>query len=183
MSERLNIRGTRRAVFAAGLAAMVLCTLSASAQGPKGRSFGFGFELGEPTAVTFRFWESRLNSWDAAIGTSHLGNPQIHADYLWHFTDVFNSRVVSLYAGVGGLVGLGEKGRWVWGKWKGDKHDYWWYDEDENRLLFAARGVFGLNIIPKNTAIDIFLEVDPVLGIVPGFGFDFQTAVGIRFYP
>ena len=40
-----------------------------------------------------------------------------------------------------------------------------------------------LDIIPKNSAVEIFLELNPVLGIVPGFGFDFQGAIGVRFYP
>jgi hypothetical protein len=165
---------------AAILAALLLFAAGAAqAQGPKGRSFGFGLSLGEPTALTLRFWESKSNSWDAAIGVSHLGNPHLHADYLWHFNDVFNSRIVSLYAGVGAVVGLGEKNKWGW---YDDKHDRWWHDDD-NDLVVAAKGVFGVNFIPRNTALDIFIEVDPVLGVVPGFGFDFQPAVGIRFYP
>lgn len=151
------------------------------AQGPKGRSFGFGFSLGEPTAVTLRFWESRMNSWDAAIGVSHLGNPHIHADYLWHFPDAFNSRVVSLYAGVGAVVGFGERGKYIWNRGKKWDDDYWWLEDGD--LLIAAKGAFGLDIIPKNSAVEIFLELNPVLGIVPGFGFDFQGAIGVRFYP
>ena len=154
---------------------------SAYAQGPKGRSFGFGFSLGEPSAFTVRFWTSKMNSWDAAIGTSHLGNPHIHADYLWHFPDAFNSKIVSLYAGIGGIAGFGERGRWFWSGEK-KKKDYWYYSDD-NRASIAVKGVFALNIIPRNTPLDIFVEIDPVLGLSPGFGFDFQPAVGLRFYP
>ena len=160
---------------------LVIAAHGSFSQGPKGRSFGFGFSLGEPTAVTLRFWESKMNSWDAAIGVSHLGNPQIHADYLWHFPDAINSRVVSLYAGVGGLVGLGDRGYFVWNKGRKYDKDHWWYDD--GKLLVAAKGVFGLDIIPRNSPLEIFLELNPVLGVVPGFGFDFQAAVGIRFYP
>jgi hypothetical protein len=111
----------------------------------------------------------------------NLGEPHIHADYLWHFNDVFNSRVVSLYAGVGGVIGLGDHGHWSW--YRGDKHDGKWWWDDHNGTVFGAKGTFGLNVIPRNTAIDLFLEIDPVLGISPGFGFDFMTSVGIRFYP
>ena len=163
------------------LAAFAISMNTATAQGPKGRSFGFGFSLGEPSAVTFRFWESRMNSWDAAIGVSHLGNPHIHADYLWHFPDAFNSRIVSLYAGVGAVVGLGERGHYVWNKGRKWDNDDWYYDE--GNVLFGAKGAFGLNIIPRNSPLEIFIELDPVLGLVPGFGFDFQGAVGLRFYP
>jgi hypothetical protein len=152
---------------------------TARAQGPNGKSFGFGLSLGEPTALTLRFWTSRQNSWDAAIGRSYLGNPHIHGSYLWHFNDAFNSRIVSLYAGVGGVIGFGHPhGHWLYG----EKHEKWyWHDDDD--LVLAAKGVFGLQVIPRNTPLDIFLEVDPILGLVPGFGFDFMPAVGIRFYP
>ena len=181
MNEAIIRYGTRNMAYATVFVLLLAGTLPALAQGPKGRSFGFGLQLGDPTAVTFRFWQSRENSWDAAIGTSHLGEPHIHADYLWHFNDVFNSRVVTLYAGVGGVIGFGERGHYVW--YRGDKHyDKWWWDED-NRMLFGVKGVFGLNIIPRNSAVDIFLELDPVLGISPAFGFDIMPSVGIRFYP
>jgi hypothetical protein len=155
---------------------------AAEAQGPKGRSFGFGLQFGDPTAVTLRWWTSKANSWDAAVGVSHLGNPHVHAGYLWHFNDVFDSRVVSLYAGVGAMAGFGEKGDWVWSKGRKWNKDYWYYDDHEGMVL-AARGIFGLNIIPRNTPLDIFFELDPILGVMPGFGFDIMGSLGLRFYP
>jgi len=153
------------------------------AQGPKGRSFGVGFSLGDPTAVSFRIWTSRANSWDAAIGASYLGNPHIHGDYLWHFNDAFNSRIVSLYAGVGAALGFGDKHNgWVLVKYKKGK-DHWYLKGKHDDLVIAAKGTFGLNFIPRNTPLDIFLELNPVFGLSPGFGFDVMPALGIRFYP
>ena len=166
---------------------VVFCYLSAPfnpaafAQGPKGKSFGFGFSVGDPTAFAMRFWSSPLNSWDAAIGTSHLGNPHIHVDYLWHFPQAFNSRIVSLYAGVGGVIGFGERGTWFLGYERKGKE--FWYYSIANRPVFAAKGVFGLDIIPRNAPLDIFFELDPIIGLSPGFGFDVEPALGIRFYP
>ena len=179
----LNKEGGRTIVFFAFtllLAAGISTT--AHAQGPQGKSFGIGFSAGEPTAVSARIWTSRQNSWDIGVGSSWIGNPHVHADYLWHFNDAFNSRIVSLYAGVGGVLGFGDKDRGVF-KWKGDRDkDRWYYGEDEG-VAIAAKGVFGLNIIPRNTPLDIFVEIDPVLGLSPGFGFDIMPALGIRFYP
>lgn len=156
---------------------------SASAQGPMGRDFGIGFSVGEPTAVSARFWISRANSWDLALGSSAVGNPHIHADYLWHFNDAFNSRIFTLYAGVGGILGFGDKDNGVFIRFKKGKDKGRWYYSDDSDMAIAAKGVFGLNVIPRNTPLDIFLELNPVLGIVPGFGFDIQPALGIRFYP
>ncbi len=161
----------------------ILPSHNVSAQGPMGRSFGIGFSVGEPTAVSARFWISRANSWDLALGSSAVGNPHIHADYLWHFNDAFNSRIFSIYAGVGGIIGFGDKDSGFFIKIKKGKDKGRWYYSDDSDIAFAAKGVFGLNIIPRNTPLDIFLELNPVLGIAPGFGFDIQPALGIRFYP
>ncbi|MBR9976481.1 MAG: hypothetical protein KFH87_00205 [Bacteroidetes bacterium] len=158
-------------------------TLPVFAQGPTGKSFGVGFSVGDPTAVSFRFWTSRENSWDAAIGTSYLGNPHVHGDYLWHFNDAFNSRIVSIYAGVGVALGFGDKDDgWVLVRYKQGR-DHWFYGSRDDDLVVAAKGTFGLNIIPRNTPLDFFLELNPILGIAPGFGFDIMPALGIRFYP
>lgn len=155
----------------------------ATAQGPMGRTFGIGFSVGEPTAVSARFWLSKANSWDLAIGSSAVGNPHVHADYLWHFNDAFNSRIFTIYAGVGGILGFGDKDNGIFIRVKKGKDKERWYYDDKEGVAIAAKGVFGLNVIPRNTPLDIFLEINPVLGISPGFGFDIQPALGIRFYP
>lgn len=165
------------------LIAMFLFSSSVFAQGPKGKSFGIGFSVGEPTALSLRFWTSRENSWDVAVGSSYIGNPHIHADYLWHFNDAFNSRIVTLYAGVGAAIGLGDKYGWVLVKYKKGKIENRWYYDRDHETVIAAKGTFGLNIIPRNTPLDIFLEINPIIGLSPGFGFDIMPALGIRFYP
>lgn len=177
------LRGSIAILLEVAVLLVLLGTDSIFAQGPQGRSFGVGFSLGEPTAVSVRIWTSRLNSWDAAIGSSAIGNPHLHGDYLWHFPDAFSSRIVSIYLGVGAVIGLGDKDKGVFIKWKKGKVEERWYYDGDNDFAVAAKGVFGLNIIPRNTPLDIFLEIDPVLGISPGFGFDIQPALGIRFYP
>ena len=59
------------------------------AQGPNGKRYGIGISIGDVTAVSFRAWLSKNNSWDAAIGNSYLGNPHLQAGYLWHYNDAF----------------------------------------------------------------------------------------------
>ncbi|MAT40334.1 MAG: hypothetical protein CL946_12100 [Ectothiorhodospiraceae bacterium] len=146
-----------------------------------GKDFGIGLTLGEPTGVTARFWLSKQNSWDLAAGASYLGNPHIQAGYLWHYNQAFNSRIVSIYLGVGGILGFGEKGKVVIINRR--KVDSWYFDDGNDGLLVAARGVAGLQIIPRNTPLDIYLELNPILGLTPDVGFDALVAVGIRFYP
>ena len=147
------------------------------AQGPRGRTFGFGIILGDPTGGTIKFWFNNENALAASIGGSYFGAPRIGADYLWHF-DAFNSAIVKMYAGPGVAIGVGEG-------------NGYWYKHDEGKFFFrrtgetgiAIRGIFGINIIPRRTPIEIFLEVGPLIGITPAFGTAIDVGIGIRFYP
>ena len=146
-------------------------------QPPQGRTFGFGLILGEPLGATAKIWTSRTNAIALAIGGSYYGSPRIGADYLWHF-NAFNTPVVNLYAGPGIVLGFGEYRSGWW--YKKDK----FYYPDENRSLgVAVRGVMGINVVPRNTPIEIFLEAAPLISISPRSFSAFDLALGIRFYP
>lgn len=157
------------------------CILGLRAQGPNGNDFGFGIILGEPIGGTVKIWTAKDQAVAASIGgNSYFGSLRLGADYLWHF-DVFRSQVVDMYAGPGLVLGFGS-GR-----------EYWWYKERGNKVYFyeranddvgiAARVVAGLNVIPKRTPVELFLELGPLIGISPGFGVAVDIAAGIRFYP
>lgn len=150
----------------------------ASAQGPRGRSFGFGLIVGNPLGGTVKFWLNSENAIAANIGGDYFGDPRLGADYLWHF-DAFRSAVVRMYAGPGLALGFGH-GR-AYFLYHGD-HDKWVYRPDGG-LGLGIRAVVGLNIIPHRTPIEIFAELGPMIGLVPEFGSAFEGAVGIRFYP
>ncbi len=164
------------------LLTIVACVITAAtpvrAQGPRGRSFGFGLILGNPTGGTVKFWLNRENAIAASIGGDYFGSLRIGADYLWHF-DAFSSQIVQMYAGPGAAIGLGHGGPWWW--YRGD-HDAWVYRPDGG-VGFGIRAVIGLNIIPRRAPVEIFAELGPMIGIVPAFGSAFEGAVGVRFYP
>ncbi len=158
-----------------------ICIVGLRAQGPNGNDFGFGIILGEPIGGTVKIWTARDQAVAASIGgNSYFGNLRIGADYLWHF-DVFRSQVVKMYSGPGLVLGFGS-GRQYWlYKYKGER--YYFYERDESDIGIAMRVVAGLNIVPKRTPIEIFLELGPLIGISPGFGVALDVAAGIRFYP
>lgn len=158
---------------------MITMPVIACAQGPRGNNAGFGIILGEPLGLTAKFWLNRENALQAHLGASYFGAPRLQADYLWHL-NVFNSQVVKLLAGPGVGIGFGHEGSGFWYKEKGQK--YWYYREDASFGL-GVRVITGLNIIPKNTPIEIFVELGPNIGIYPGFGVGLDAGVGIRFYP
>ncbi|MGE5400972.1 MAG: hypothetical protein ACM3S2_11260 [Ignavibacteriales bacterium] len=148
------------------------------AQGPKRKNFGFGIILGDPTGGTIKYWFNRENALAASLGGSYFGSPRLGVDYLWHF-DAFQSSVAALYAGFGGVLGFGTGGSGLW--YKGEKGKFYYRSGSDAGL--GIRGVFGLNIIPERTPLEIFLEVGALVGLAPDFGSAIDLALGMRFYP
>jgi hypothetical protein len=142
------------------------------AQGPDGRSFGFGLVVFDPLGATIKIWTNPVNAFTFDIGESDFGPTRIDGDYLWHF-DAFNSRAVKLFAGPGLCLAFGD-GNGIYGGRE--------FDNGDNSIGLAARVMFGVNFIPERTPLEIFFELGPIIGLSPsGVGLD--LAAGIRFYP
>ena len=139
--------------------------------------FGFGIILGEPTGITLKFWSNNENAFVLDVGGSYFGSLSIVGDYLWHF-DAFNSNIVGLYAGPGAVIGFGEGNEWIY-----KRRDDDFYHRDDDDIGIGARGVFGVNIVPRRTPLEIFAEIGVMVGLIPGFGTGAQAAIGVRFYP
>lgn len=156
---------------------------NASAQGPGGKDFGFGLIIGEPTGGTIKYWLNNENALVADIGYSYFGAPRIDIDYLWHFP-AFRSTVVKLYAAFGAAVGFGSGyyGVFYSHKFKDDERRFYYRSYYGTDIGFGIRAMFGLNIIPKRTPLEFFLEVGPLIGLYP-FGVAVDAAIGVRFYP
>ncbi len=150
-----------------------------SAKGPKNKEFGFGITLGEPTGLGVKYWMDRETALVGVIGGSFFGSPHIGADYLWHF-DAFNSSIVKMYAGPGLVLGFGSRSSGVV-FYKNRGRGFYYRDSDSFGM--AVRMMFGLNIIPRRAPLEFFLEVGPLVGVVPDFGAAFTGALGARFYP
>lgn len=146
------------------------------AQGPEGKNFGFGLILIEPLGGTVKYWTSSENALVGDIGASYFGSPRIQGDYLWHF-DAFKSRVVKMYAGPGVALGFGTGRDFFF-----DRYGHKFVTTD-SRFGFGVRAIFGINVIPRNTPLEIFLEAGPLIAMVPDFGAAFDLGLGIRFYP
>lgn len=143
------------------------------AQSPEGKNFGFGIVLGDPTGGTAKFWTSRQNAFALSLGKSYFRSPRIGVDYLWHFNP-FNTNTANLYAGVGGVIGFGEgNGFWYKGK----------YFRTNDEVGLGARGLFGINFVPKETPLEIFFEFGVLMALIPDFDTGADVGLGIRFYP
>lgn len=156
----------------------LLCPSAASAQ-PNPGSFGFGIILGEPTGASLKGSLSGSTSWDAAIGKSWFGGLHLHADYLWNI-NAFSSSRVGMYFGVGGVLGFGTgDGFFI----KGNDKVGAGGNSEEGSVALGARVVGGINAVPFAAPLEFFLELAPIIGIVPGVGVGTGFSLGLRFYP
>jgi hypothetical protein len=146
------------------------------AQSPESKNFGFGLILGDPTGLTLKFWTQRNNAFVIDVGASYFGSPRIGVDYLWHF-DAFRSNIAKLYAGFGGVIGIGQSNGFYY-----TKHNGFYYRSD-NGLGLGVRGVFGVNVIPRSSPLELFFEVGLLVGLSPSFGSAGDVGLGIRYYP
>ena len=143
------------------------------AQSPQKKNFGFGIIIGDPTGGTLKFFTHRNNVFVVDFGASYFGSPRIGVDCLWQF-NAFNSDIANLYAGAGGTIGFGRRE----GFYYKDK-----YIREKNNVGLGARGLFGVNIIPRRTPLEFFLEAGVLLSVAPDFGSSADVGLGMRFFP
>lgn len=153
---------------------MIIISTSILAQNRS--DWGLGISLGDPTGFTAKYNVNNRSAWNFNIGSSYFGGIRVGADYLWHF-DAFNSSVVAMHAGFGGVVGIGESNSVIYSN---NKKVY--YIEDGETGI-GVRGMIGVDVYPKGTPLEIFLEMGPLLGLAPRTGSAFDVALGLRFYP
>lgn len=136
--------------------------------------FGIGIIAGEPTGISVKKWLSRDRALDGAVAWSFTDNSslQIHADYLVHNFDLLKTGSVGgklpLYAGIGARVKLqshdDRKGRN--------------YDD----TLVGVRVPLGISYLFAKAPVDLFLEIVPVLDLIPGSSLSLNGALGARYY-
>lgn len=138
---------------------IIFSTISAA----QTKGFGLGILVGEPTAVSAKYWTSGSTAFDFGIGYSFEKSSylNIHADYLFHVKNIFETAEnISLYYGPGARL------RFV--------------ENATTRLGF--RFDIGLVWIPRNAPIDVFIEVAPLLDIIPETDFSFNGGIGVRYF-
>jgi hypothetical protein len=136
--------------------------------------FGMGLVLGEPTGLSFAYRTGEWTNIQAGLGWS-FSNSRIHltGDYT---RNVFIARPddtpdvrFPIYVGIGGRVKLGfneDDGR---GK-----------DEASNSV--GVRFPIGAAVLPTTQRLDVFLEIAPVLLLIPDTSFGLDGALGARIF-
>lgn len=128
------------------------------------RPTGLGMMIGEPTGISFKHWVSRKNAFDAGFAWSFAGRGEelhIHADYLWHMPLKSADpaiRRTNFYIGVGGRVRF------------------------ENDSRVGARVPLGLVHFIKDTPLDVFIEVAPIMDLAPETEVSANGGLGLRYF-
>lgn len=140
---------------------LLLCGITTYAQD---KNFGLGIMLGEPTAISVKYWTSSTNAWDFGLGYSFVNaenKTSIHADYLYHIPNFIKAKYrIPFYYGFGVRLRF---------------HSH----ESSN---IGARGVAGLAMLLDEIPVDIFFEVAPVFSLLPKTSLNLDAALGARYY-
>jgi len=155
----------KRALLAASL--VVTFGLSFAAAEPKG--IGLGFIAGEPSGLSAKIWMSNRTAVDAALAYSvwDYAALHVHADFLWHTQNMIQDAngFLPLYIGVGGRVKLAND-----------------VGETHYPLRVGVRIPLGAEYVFTALPVGVFLEVVPIFNVVPSTAFNWNSAIGIRYY-
>ena len=166
---------TRPPSFAAPCALLVVALFAlgpAVAEAKPGGGFGLGIVLGEPTGLTAKGFFAREHALQGHLGFAFGKNSRIHVvvDYLYHFHNVIpplgQAGYLSPYLGVGGLVSLRTNAP----------------KKDEKDVSLGVLIPLGLSFVFRTVPIEIFLEVAPGIGIIPGTFAIVDGGLGARYY-
>lgn len=124
--------------------------------------FGLGIIIGEPTGLSGKLWTGNHTAIDGALAWS-FGKKDalhIHGDLLVHNFKLIkvSEGKLPVYYGIGGRIKL----------------------EHESKI--GIRIPIGLNYQFQNAPLDLFLEIVPILELIPATDFNMNGAIGIRFF-
>ena len=146
----------------AAFALILLGCLAGLSQASTSRNIGLGVILGEPTGVSFKIWNRQTVAFDAGAAWSIVDekNFQIHGDLLLHNFNLFKVETgrMALYYGIGARV---------------------WFATD---TVVSLRVPVGLSYEFEKTPVELFLEVVPMLDLIPATDVGMAGAVGFRYY-
>ena len=137
------------------------------------RSFGLGFVFGEPTGIAWKYHINNINAIDGVIGFSPYDRFRVNIDYLWQ-SHPFSEERLALHYGPGVAFGFGRTDYVVY-----NRNGYFLRNEN---LGFGVRGVAGITYLIKNTPLDIFFELAPVIIFTPTTGSGIDVGFGGRVY-
>jgi hypothetical protein len=138
------------------LAAVILLASPGPYGGPE-----LGLIIGQPTGISGKVWTGSRTAIDAAVAWSlsdsdHL---HVHGDFLIHDPWLLGSSdgSVPFYYGIGGRI------------------------VTKSETTLGARIPVGVGYYPSTVSLGLFLELVPVLDLLPDVELDMDAAIGVRY--
>ena len=162
---KTNYRGEKimRKKWSIVLCAAVAISAISSAQD---KGIGLGVIVGEPTGISAKIWTTgwtalqfglAWRSGDLFFGT----RVRMSGDYLWHsFESIRSTEQFPVFYGVGGEIASGGR----------------------NQAWLGIRGVAGITWLARKAPIDVFIQVTPVMILIPSTEFEMGGGIGIRYF-
>jgi hypothetical protein len=130
--------------------------------GDTSHNVGLGIMLGEPTGLTVKWWPSQTTAFDVGAAWSFVNekNFQIHGDFLLHNFNLFRVETgrMALYYGAGARIKFADD------------------------LTISLRVPIGISYEFERTPVELFLEVVPMLDLIPSTEPNMAGAIGFRYY-
>ncbi len=149
----------KKIIFPAILVLLLMLALPGIAQDKK---FGLGIILGEPTGIIAKYWTGRTTAFDFAGSWSFEGEDSLHlhVDYLFHSFNLFkvDRGKLPIYYGIGARLSLQDKTR------------------------FGIRLPVGISYMFDKAPFDIFVEIGPVMDVIPATDLHVFGFIGFRYY-
>ncbi|MDZ4660607.1 MAG: hypothetical protein SGJ18_03190 [Pseudomonadota bacterium] len=137
-------------------------------------TFGAGIVLGDPSAISGKYWLESKRAIDMGLGWDSGSNLLVFADYLFHYPEwlanVGHGAKLMPYIGLGGLIKLYSD--------ENDKRR----SNDDNSMRLVFRVPVGIEWLPREFPVGLFAELVPGLRIYPNTSTDIGAGIGARFY-
>jgi hypothetical protein len=150
-----------------GILVPLLVVLAVGTASAQGSGVGLGVIVGEPTGLSLKFWQSRTTAIDFAAAWSFADDEafHLHGDVIFHRFDLIHVDEGSLpfYFGIGGRVKF--------------------IDTPEDDVSVGLRIPLGLDyLFGGGTPLDVFLEIVPIVDLVPDTDASLNASLGIRYW-
>ena len=149
----------------------LISVLALTANAQEGGRFGMGFVVGDPTGFAWKYRMDNIHAIDGSIGFSPTERLRLQGDYLWHAYP-FSEKRLALYYGPGIAFSFGRTDYVVFSNGYG-----------YNDAGFGIRGVVGLGYNIKNSPVELFFEMAPLIVLTPTAGSGIDLGLGVRVYP
>ncbi|MDP2360096.1 MAG: DUF3996 domain-containing protein [bacterium] len=153
-----------------------LLLLSLAVQ-PVAARLGVGVMIGEPTGLNAKLWLDKTHALDFGLAwsLSEHQDMHVHADYLFHNNNVFAnsgaSGLLSLFYGIGGRMRIHD-----------DNNDHNGNDNDRDKNRVGVRIPVGIDWVLPRAPVDFFMELAPVVDLMPDTHLDVEGGIGVRFW-